>query len=77
MIGKDGISVTAQKGYIVRIDDTGDLKATKGYQGEVDFLFCDLKKRFVTCAEKQVNGEVWEYVESVERGVGEIWELIE
>ena len=77
MIGKDEISIAAPKGYTVHIDDTGDLKATKGYQGEIDLLFGDLKKRFITRAEKQVNGEVWEYLESVERGMGEIWELVE
>ena len=77
MIGKDEISIAAPKGYTVHIDNAGDLKATKGYQDETDLLFGDLKKRFITRAEKQVNGEVWEYVESVERGVGEVWELVE
>ena len=77
MIGKDEISVTALKGYILHSDDAGDLKATKGYQGETDLLFGDLKNRFITRVERQVNGEVLEYVESVERGVGEIWELVE
>ena len=77
MIGKDEISIIAPKGHIVYIDGAGDLKATKGYQGEIDLLFGDLKKRFITRAEKQVNGEVWEYLESVERGMGEIWELVE
>ena len=77
MIGKDEISIVASKGYTVYINDAGDLKAAKGYQDEIDLLFGDLKKRFVIRAEKQVNGEVWEYVESVERGVGEPWELVE
>ena len=76
MIAKDEISIAAPKGYSVHINDAGDLQATKGYQGEIDFLFGDLKNRFVTRVERQVNGEVWEHVESAERGVGEPWELV-
>ena len=77
MIGRDEISIAAPKGYILHINDTGDLKATKRYQGETDLLFGDLKKRFITRAEKQVNGEIWEYVEAIERGSGEAWELVD
>ena len=71
MIGKDEVLIIAPKRYIVHVNDPGDLKAVKGYQGEIDLLFSDLKKRFITCVEKQVNGEVWEYVKSVERGMSE------
>jgi len=77
MIGTDKISISAPKDHILHINDAEDLVGTKGYQGETDLLFSDLKKRFITRAERQVNGEVWEYVESVERGVGEPWELVE
>ena len=77
MIGRDEISIVAPKGYILHASDDEDLKATKDYQGETDLLFEDLKNRFITRAEKQVNGEIWEYVESVERGLGEAWELVD
>ena len=77
MIARDEVSIAALKGYILHVNDGGDLKATKGYQSETDLRFGDLKKRFITRAEKQVNGEIWEYVESVERGVGEPWELVD
>ena len=76
MIDRDGISIVAPKGYILHASDEEDLKATKGYQGETNLVFGDLKDRFITRAEKQVNGEIWEYVESVERGLGEAWELV-
>ena len=71
MIVKDEISIAAPKGYSVRINDAGNLQATKGYQGGINLLFGDLKNRFVTRVERQVNGEVWEYVESAVRGIGE------
>ena len=77
MIGRDGISITARKGYIVHVNDAEELKATKGYQVGTDILLDDLKDRFIARAEKQVNGEIWEYVESVERGSGEAWELVD
>jgi len=77
MIGKDEISIVAPKGYTLHIDNEEDLKVTKGYQGETDLIFDDLKNRFSTQAEKQVNGEVWEYVAAVERGAGEPWELVD
>ena len=76
LIGQDEISIAAQKDYILHISDTEDLVETEGYQDEIDFLFSDLNDRFVARAEKQVNGEIWEYVESVERGLGEAWELV-
>ena len=53
--------------YTVHINDTGELKATTGDQSGTDLLFNDLKNRLVTCARKQVNGEIWEYVVLVER----------
>ena len=77
MIGKDEISIAALKDYRVHIDDEENLKVTKGYQGETDLVFDDLKNRFVTQAEKQVNGEVWEYVVAVERSAGETWGLVD
>jgi len=77
MIGRDEISITARKDYAVHISDAEDLKATKGYQGGTDLLLADLKDRFIARSEKQVNGEIWEYVESVERGSGEAWELVD
>ena len=77
MIDKDKISITACKDYTVHISDTEDLKATTGYQGKTDLLFSDLKNRFISHAEKQVNGEIWEYVESVEKGSGKTWELVD
>ena len=77
MIARDEISIVTLRDYTIHINDAGDLKATKGYQGKTDLLFGDLKHRFISRVEKQVNGEVWEYVESVERGVGEIWDLVE
>lgn len=76
MIGKDEISITAKR-YNVYISDVEDLKVIKGHQGETELLFGDLKNRFLTCVERQVNGEVWEYIETVERGEGEVWELVE
>ena len=77
MIARDEISIVTLRDYTIHINDAGDLTATKGYQGKTDLLFGDLKHRFISRVEKQVNGEVWEYVESVERGVGEIWDLVE
>jgi len=77
MIGTDEISIAAPKDHVLHINDAEDLVATKGFQGETDLLFGDLKKRFIIRVERQVNGEVWEYVESVERGIGEPWELVE
>lgn len=77
MIGKDEISITAPMDYTLHIDGARSLKATTGYQGGADLLFNDLKNRFITRAEKQVNGEVWEYVVPVERGLGEAWELVD
>jgi len=77
MIGKDEISITAPMDYALHIDDAKGLRATTGYQGRTEVLFNDLKNRFITRAEKQANGEIWEYVVPVGRGLGEAWELID
>jgi len=77
MIGKDKISITAPTEYTLHINDARELKVTTEYQGGTDLLFNDLKNRFITRAKKQVNGEIWEYVVPVERGLGEVWELVD
>ena len=77
MIGNDEISIAAPMNYTVHINDAGELKATTGYLGGMDLLFNDLKNRFITRARKQINGEIWEYVVPVERGLGEGWELVD
>ena len=77
MIGKDEISITAPMDYTVHVNDAGNLRVTKGYQGGTDLLFGNLKNRFITRAEKQINGEIWEYVVPVTAGLGESWELID
>ena len=77
MIGRDKIAVAAPEDYAVHINAAQDLKATRAFQGRApDLLFDDLKDKFITRAEKQVNGEIWEYVELVAKGLGEAWELV-
>ena len=81
IIGSDEISIAASKGYMLRINDEKDLKATKVYQiattEDLLFRFDDLKNRFVARAEKQEEGEpICEYVVPVQRGLGEGWELV-
>ena len=77
MIGRDKIAIAAPGDYTVHINAVQDLKATRAFQGRaLDLLFDDLRDKFITRAEKQVNGEIWEYVELVAKGLGEAWELV-
>ena len=76
LIGRDEISIAASREYTLRIEDEGVLKATRVHHA-ADFLFGDLKNRFVSHTKKLASGEVWEYVKPVERGLGEAWELVD
>jgi len=77
MIGRDEVTIRASRGYTLHTNEAGELKALTGHQEGTHLLFRNLKDSFITRAKKQVNGEIWEYVVPVERGLGEGWEPVD
>lgn len=79
LIGRDGISIIPPlKDYGLYVDNTGDLKAVHTHRcPATNMFFSDLKRTFVTRTEGSIHGKLNEVVTTVDRGSGEVWELVD